>query len=208
MSEYRTKQESFWAGNFGDEYVERNQSRELLASNLHFFSKVLSDAVKVESTFEVGCNVGMNMRALKLLLPNADHTGIEINKKAYDLCSQTLKDCTLFHGSILDFETEKKHALVFSKGVLIHLDPVYLPLVYEKMAKMSSKYVLIAEYFNPTPVSIDYRGNTDKLFKRDFAKEFLSVNKDFILKSYSFHYKEDHNFSQDNITWFLLERVC
>ena len=31
---YKTEQEAFWAGTFGNEYIERNKSDELLASNL------------------------------------------------------------------------------------------------------------------------------------------------------------------------------
>ena len=36
---YRTEQEEFWAGEFGTEYIQRNQGSKLLASNLDFFSK-------------------------------------------------------------------------------------------------------------------------------------------------------------------------
>ncbi len=39
---YKTEQEAFWAGTFGNEYIERNKSDELLASNLNFFSKALA----------------------------------------------------------------------------------------------------------------------------------------------------------------------
>ena len=35
----------------------------------------------------------------------------------------------------------------------------------------SKKYILIREYFNTQPVTINYRRFQDKLFKRDFAKE-------------------------------------
>ena len=47
MSPYKTDQEIFWAGNFGDEYISRNKSDELLASNLNFFSKALSNTSKI-----------------------------------------------------------------------------------------------------------------------------------------------------------------
>ena len=57
---YLTDQEEFWAGNFGDEYIERNKSKELLASNLNFFSKALKNANKPKSCIEFGSNVGMS----------------------------------------------------------------------------------------------------------------------------------------------------
>ena len=73
------------------------------------------------------------------------------------------------------------------------------------MGKFSSKYVLIAEYYNPTPTKVDYRGNKNKLFKRDFAQEFLKENKKFKLIDYGFTYRKDR-YPQDDLTWFLFKR--
>ena len=53
---------------------------------------------------------------------------------------------------------------------------------------------------------IDYRGHTDKLFKRDFAGELLDRHKDLRLMDYGFVYHGDPKFPQDDITWFLLEK--
>jgi spore coat polysaccharide biosynthesis protein SpsF len=39
---FKTEQEEFWAGAFGDEYINRNKSEEYLASNLNFFSKAFN----------------------------------------------------------------------------------------------------------------------------------------------------------------------
>jgi spore coat polysaccharide biosynthesis protein SpsF len=36
---FKTEQEIFWAGEFGTEYIQRNQGSALLASNLHFFPR-------------------------------------------------------------------------------------------------------------------------------------------------------------------------
>lgn len=203
---YKTEQEEFWAGEFGDDYIERNMSADLLAANLHYFSRILENTQEIRSTFEVGCNIGMNTSALSYLLPNASHSGIEINQRAVEICRARAISGDIHQGSFLDFETDRKFDLVFSKGVLIHLNPDALPDVYNKMAEMSKKYVLIGEYFNPSPTKINYRGNDDKLFKRDFADEFLDRNPDFKLINYRFHYKKNTNFSQDDITWFLMEK--
>ena len=40
--DYKTEQEKFWAGEFGDDYIERNKSAALAASNLNFFSNCLN----------------------------------------------------------------------------------------------------------------------------------------------------------------------
>lgn len=206
MPKFKTNQELFWRGQFGNEYIVRNQSEELLAANLHFFAKALENINKLNSIFEVGCNIGMNFAALQLLFPDVKNTGIEINEKAAEIARQLKNTAEIINDSIVNFDSNRTFDLVFSKGVLIHLNPDELPSVYKKMAKLSGKYVLIAEYFNPAPVSLTYRGHEDRLFKRDFANEFMGANPEFKLRSYAFHYKNVNNFSQDNITWFLMER--
>lgn len=40
---FKTEQEAFWAGEFGNAYIHRNQGDALLASNLNLFSKALQD---------------------------------------------------------------------------------------------------------------------------------------------------------------------
>jgi hypothetical protein len=68
--DYRTEQESFWAGAFGDEYIERNVGSQLLAYNLDFFAKAMRHAQGVDSIIEFGANVGMNLKAIQLLHPD------------------------------------------------------------------------------------------------------------------------------------------
>ena len=76
---------------------------------------------------------------------------------------------------------------------------------YKKINQLSKKYILIAEYFSPNPVKINYRGYKNKLFKRDFAKEYLKINKKSKLLDYGFVYEKD-KFPQDNINWFLIKK--
>jgi len=90
--------------------------------------------------------------------------------------------------------------------VLIHINPDMLDIVYEKLYNSSNRYILIAEYYNPTPVSISYRGHSDRLFKRDFAGEMLDKYDDLELLDYGFLYHRDKYFFQDDVSWFLLEK--
>ena len=53
---------------------------------------------------------------------------------------------------------------------------------------------------------IKYRGNNDKLYKRDFAGEILEYFSNVELIDYGFSYHRDTSFPQDDITWFLLEK--
>ena len=204
-SKFNSPQEEFWAGEFGDAYISRNESENLLSSNIALFADIFSSLDKLPtSVMELGANIGMNIRAMQKLLPNARFTGVEINKLASKVLSET--GCEVIQNSILDVVTSKTYDLVFTKGVMIHLMPDQLISTYKKMYEWSNRFVLIAEYYSPTPVSIPYRGNSDRLFKRDFAGEFLDLFPDVVLRDYGFAYHRGTH-PQDDINWFLLEKV-
>ncbi len=203
---FDTEQELFWVGKFGDDYIERNKSQKLLASNISFFTKALCCADSVGSVLELGSNIGMNLRALEYLYPSQEKTAIEINPKAVGELKANLPNVRVINDSILNFNTKKRFDLVFTKGVLIHINPDKLKVVYKKMFDFSKKYILVAEYFNPSPVVVNYRNHEDKLFKRDFCGELMDCYSNLRLLDYGFVYKRDNNFPQDNINWFLLEK--
>jgi spore coat polysaccharide biosynthesis protein SpsF len=203
---YKTEQEVFWAGEFGTEYIQRNQGDALLASNLDFFAKALRATRSVKTCIEVGANIGMNLKALKLLHPAQEQYGIEINADAARELAQVIPSQHVRHSSILDFVPNQTWDLVLVKGVLIHINPDALPQVYDKLVAASGKYLLVAEYYNPAPVAIPYRGHADRLFKRDFAGEIMDRHPQMELVDYGFAYRRDPNFPQDDITWFLMEK--
>lgn len=205
MKQYQTEQEKFWAGEFGDEYIARNKDAWLLASNLSLFSSILKRTQGVASVIEFGANIGMNIHALKNLLPNAKLSAIEINAKAVEQLSQ-IKDLTVHHQSIFDFVSNEKNDFVFTKGVLIHLEPTMLQHVYKTMYENSNRYICMMEYYNPTPMEIPYREHSDKMYKRDFAGEIMDAYPDLQLVDYGFIYRRDPVFVQGDVTWFLMEK--
>lgn len=204
---FKTEQEKFWAGEFGENYILRNQGPELLASNLALFSKALAKANNLSSMIEFGANIGMNIKAMQILFPRQEQFAIEINAKAADELEAIIAPSHVFRTSILDYASDKKYDLALIKGVLIHINPDELPLVYEKLYNATSRYMLICEYYNPSPVKIDYHGQSDRLFKRDFAGELLKTYNDLELIDYGFAYRGDPNFPQDDCTWFLMKKV-
>jgi pseudaminic acid biosynthesis-associated methylase len=206
MKNYKTNQEKFWAEEFGNDYIERNKGAQLLASNLNFFTKSLTNVDKINSCLEFGANIGMNLQALGLLFPSIKMKGIEINSKASLELEKLIGFDNVFHGSIFDFPIVEKVDLVLIKTVLIHINPEMLDNVYQKLYDASSKYILIAEYYNPSTVEVSYRGHTERLYKRDFAGELLDKFNDLCLVDYGFIYKRDLTFPQDDITWFLLKK--
>lgn len=207
MDNFKTEQEQFWAGDFGKEYAERNKGAKLLSSNIAMFTEVLSHTVAVNSVIEFGANIGFNLLAIKQILPEIELSAIEINQSAAAELER-IKGMNIYHQSILDFSPDYQRDLVLIKGVLIHINPDELGRAYDLLYRSSKRYICIAEYYNPTPVAINYRGHKDKLFKRDFAGDILDRFDDVRLIKYGFVYHRDNNFPQDDITWFLLEKAA
>jgi len=204
---YKTPQEAFWAGEFGNDYTERNSDAKWIASNIALFAKILCRTNGIKSVLEFGANRGLNLLALKQLLPDASFSAVEINLKAATELERH-GFITVHHASLLDFAPSTPSSLVLIKGVLIHLNPDVLEHVYELMVRASSRYICVAEYYNPTPVTVSYRGHSDRLFKRDFAGEIMTYYPAVRLVDYGFSYHGDPNFPQDDLTWFLLEKSC
>ena len=204
---YKTEQENFWKGEFGDDYINRNTEEACLSGKIAFWSNVMSKTNGVKTCIEYGSNIGLNLKAIKTLYPQMELNAVEINDNAVEIMENDKSmSVNIFHDSILDVEIDDSYDLSFTMGVLIHINPSELKTVYEKLYKTSKKYIIIAEYYNPSPVELSYRGNMDRLFKRDFAGEFMDMFPDCKLQDYGFVYHRDNNFPLDDITWFLMKK--
>lgn len=145
--------------------------------------------------------------ALHILLPEAKLTGIEINQKAATELSQ-LPYVEAHQSSIYETEFlgEKQYDFIFTKGVLIHQSPDLIFNAYDILYRASRQYIMVCEYYNPTLVEVNYRGNTSVLFKRDFAGALLDRYPDLELLDYGFAYHRDPHFKADDPTWFLMKK--
>ena len=194
---FKTKQEEFWAGEFGDEYITRNTG--FINSKINLFHEALPS---VGSVYEVGANIGLNLDAVHEMDDSTELYALEINNQACEALSQK-PHIKFTQGSLLE-NPPYKAQLVLSSGVLIHIDPDRLPQAYEHIYNASDQYILLCEYYNPSPVEVVYRGHEGKLFKRDFAGEMMDKYNLKLLK-YGFVYHRDP-LPLDDITWFLLEK--
>jgi hypothetical protein len=90
--------------------------------------------------------------------------------------------------------------------VLIHINPDDLIETMANMFRLSSRYILICEYFNRTPITINYKGESDRLFKRDFGKLFME-NFDCKIIDYGFLWGQEFDDAGfDDITYWLFEK--
>ena len=202
---YKTEQENFWAEAFGQDYIERNQGEHWVSANVGLFSKILARTPRIESIAELGRNIGLNLQALNRISQHYQLRGYEINPVAAAE-AEKLGYAEIVQGTIAEpLTVDRTFDLVFTKGVLIHINPDMLPVVYENLVNLSSQYILVCEYYNPSPVTINYRGNEDRLFKRDFAGELMEQF-GLTLVDYGFAYRRDPVFPQDDLSWFLLSK--
>tara|TARA_B100001123_G_scaffold336832_1_gene380937 strand:- start:247 stop:870 length:624 start_codon:yes stop_codon:yes gene_type:complete len=202
---YGTDQENFWAGVFGTDYITRNQGPDAEAGRSHMLTLALANTENLSSAVEFGPNLGLNLCALRRLFPSIELAGIEINPAAVKEL-EALGDVCVHRGSILQSQVSRAYDLAFTVGVLIHVNPDSLVKVYDNLHAASARYVLVAEYYNPSPMEISYRGFDQRLFKRDFAGEMLDRFDDLTLVDYGFCYRRDNKFPLDDITWFLMEK--
>ncbi|MGF1464194.1 MAG: pseudaminic acid biosynthesis-associated methylase [Maricaulaceae bacterium] len=202
---FTTDQEAFWAGAFGDAYVDRSQGADLVAARTALWSQILRRCSPVGSVTEFGANVGLNLMALRRLLPRVALKAVEINPKACAVL-ETLDGVEAHQGSFLDTAPATPSDLAFTCTVLIHINPERLKEAYAQIYKAASRYVVICEYYNPTPVEVSYRGHAERLFKRDFAGEMMDAHPDLDLLDYGFVYHRDPLFPTDDFTWFLMEK--
>ena len=95
--------------------------------------------------------------------------------------------------------------MAFTCGVLIHVDPSLLERTVREIHRASSKYVFCAEYFSPKAETIQYRGETDLLFKNDFGSLYLDLFPDLRLVDYGFFWRRTT--VMDDCTWWLFRKA-
>lgn len=164
--DYLTETEKFWNGEFGDEYTERNTPD--VAKRVEFFGPIMR-RIEPFSVFEVGCNKGCNLDALKeLRVPVRNGCDInplalqEAHRKGHAVYAMRAGDLTLSGFGHFD--------LVMTVGVLIHIHPADLDRVLDDIIAVSNRYVLAVEYGDHEEVEVDYRGHTGRLWRRPYGK--------------------------------------
>ena len=202
---YATAQERFWAGEFGTDYSARNQGPAQIEQRRALWAEVLRQAAPLTSLCEFGANIGLNLVALGQLQPAAVRHAIELNPTALAALN-ALDGVTVHAGTVLERHLTAPVDLTFTVGVLIHIAPERLTTVYDHLHAGSRRYIAVAEYYNPTPVEVPYRGHDARLFKRDFAGEMLDRFSDLRLVDYGFRYHRDPAHPADDLTWFLMEK--
>lgn len=207
---YRTKQEARWAGELGERYTKHNtiyvpaQNKNTRTRNLeharintNLFKRALKGRPRknIKSVLEFGANVGLNLIAIKKLLPGAIIHAVEINEGAAEHLHKVSDQVYL--QSIFD-DIDVRADLVISKGLLIHINPKYRKRAYKKLYEHSARYIFLAEHHAKIPEVVEYRGYKDAFWKRNFIGEMLKRYPDLqVLRSGIIH---------STFEWHLMEK--
>lgn len=198
-----------WRGSFGDEYTERNRmTAEHLRACIVMWSRILpcfaGDTPR--SAVELGCNIGINLRALQQIT-DMELYGVEPNEKARCAVIESglLPQGRALegHGAAIPMDSGAVD-LAFTRGVLIHVDPKQLGAVADELHRVSRKYIVLAEYFSVEPEERVYRGHAGLLFKRDFGGFFLDRFPGLTLVDYGFFWRRATGL--DDLTWWALRK--
>ena len=183
-----------WAGEFGVEYTDRN--RVNWRNRIKFWDTMI-ELIGVRSVLEVGCNAGWNLSALRVCEPTLALYGTDINPVAVDQA----RVCGLNVECKLDFDAafRGKMELVFTAGVLIHVEPENLKEFMSALASKSCRYVLAVEYASDVEEEIPYQGMTGKCWKRPYGKLYEELGLRLV-------YTGDAGEGFDRCTFWLLEK--
>lgn len=178
-----SNQSKAWSSVFGDEYTDRNlmTTQDMDAMYLkqygtsrtelnNLFIGHLNKEIKI---LEVGSNIGLQLMFLQNM-GFKNLYGIEINKYAVELSKSKTKDINIIQGNALDIPFKNNYFdLVFTSGVLIHINPVDLGIVMYEIHRCSRRFIWGLEYYANELTPIKYRDNKDLLWKANYHKRYM-----------------------------------
>lgn len=207
-------QEKLWLGKFGEEYTERNifgpnemdkdyietynisktDMNELILNNLNLKNKKI---------LEIGCNVGNQLRLLQKM-GYKNLYGIELQPYAVQRAKDLTKGINIIQGEADDIPFKDEYFdLVFTSGVLIHIAPKNLTNIMKEIVRCSKKYIWGFEYYSEKLIEINYRENSNAMWKCDYAQEYINNNPELKIVKEN-RYKYVYNSNVDSM--FLLSK--
>lgn len=193
--------EELWAGEFGDEYVDRNADFEHRGP----FWRERIAATGCHRVLEIGSNIGGNLQWIVETLPPREIFGVDVNEKALAILRERVPGVNAVWSPArsLPFR-DAWFDLVFTMGVLIHQPETTLPLVMAEMVRCSSRWLFCGEYRAEAATEVPYRGHRGALYKRDYGRLFVELFPELKLREQGFLGRDD---GWDDITWWQFEKA-
>jgi pseudaminic acid biosynthesis-associated methylase len=204
-----------WSGEFGKAYTDRNPKSVEAMNELydkqfgfsrsqmnHEFLGEMSRSIRI---LEVGANLGVQLQMLQQM-GFGNLYGIELQGYAVEQAKQSTTGINLIQGDAFDVPFKDGFFdLVFTSGVLIHINPDDIAVALDEIHRCSRRYIWGMEYFAEDYANVEYHGDTALLWKTNFAKLYLDRFRDLrMVREERYKYLENNN--QDAM--FLLEKAA
>ena len=182
-----------WQGEFGKRYTARNNPS--IDKRAGFFGTLAQ--YEIDSVFEVGCNVGTNLEAMKRVL-DCSVAGCDINNDA--LAEAESRGLEVYWEDAADLDhASDEYDLVFTVGLLIHLNTPELIRCMKEMNRVSNGLVMFMEYAGDD-IEVPYRGQRGALIKRDYGGIYQALFPGAVLLETGFLPKE---MGFDDVTYWI-----
>jgi spore coat polysaccharide biosynthesis protein SpsF len=162
--------------NLWNEYTDENEG--LVQDELAKFIYHLTLGLGAKTVLEAGCNVGNNLCGFP---PSFNVYGIDMNKKALRKAREKYPTFHFDEGSIINMPyKDSQFDLVFTRGVLIHVNQNDMPNAIKEILRVSKKWIINIEYFGEDGKMIKWKRGDNLLWYRDMSKWWKSNDVEII----------------------------
>lgn len=100
---------------------------------------------QVTSFLEIGCNSGRNLAYLCKKMPSVKLVGLELSPAAAADARKNIPTASILEGDLHKYIFGETYDVVFTGGVLMHIEPKAVPGVIRKFVSLANKYVVHME---------------------------------------------------------------
>jgi len=203
-----------WGGDFGRRYTDRNPQtpddmdvlyRRNYGVTRSSLNQEFLDGINRElRILEVGANIGVQLQFMQGM--GFQHLyGVDFQAYAIEKAKKATQNINLIQGNALDIPFKDGFFdLVYTSGVLIHIDPDNILEALKEIYRCSNHYIWGFEYFSEKYTAMPYRGKVGLLWKADFARMYLNAFPDLeLVKEKRIPYLGNANHD----SMFLLKKV-
>lgn len=143
---------------------------------------------------EVGCNVGNQLRLLQKM-GYKNLYGIELQEYAIQKAKSLTSGINIIKATADDIPFKDNYFdMVFTSGVLIHIAPDNIDMVLDEIYRCSKEFIWGFEYYADEYTEVNYRGNSDLLWKTNFVKLYMDRFPDLeLIKEEKYKYLYNDN---------------
>lgn len=151
---------------------------------------MLSDEIKevvkdlnIKSILEIGCGLGNNLNKFK---DTEVVVGIDISEHAINIAKNRFPNFQFYVDNLLKLKLRDPFDLVFTSGVVEHIEPKLLDHAFNEMFRMSKKYILNIEAYDETEHEINWHRGKNKFWTVHMAERWKHFPVK-ILRDYDVH---------------------